>query len=135
MFIKIKGSINKETDNYLDGKYFVFNDFKVAKFKSAEEKRVEIPAELKKMIDKWKKINPTDFLIFNPKSNEPLNSSQYGKILNKIYGEKVSVDVIRSVFLTDLYKGLPKVAELEQIANDMGHSVNAQLNYYVKKDD
>lgn len=126
-------NVDKKTDNYIDGKYFVFNKFKTAKFKDDEEKRVLIPDELKKMINKFMKVSDNDYLIYNHKTGKKLNSSQFTKVLNGIYGKKVGVDVIRSVYLSDLYKGLPKLQELEQIADDMGHSIHSAMNFYVKK--
>lgn len=126
-------NVDKKTDNYIDGKYFVFNKFKTAKFKDDEEKRVLIPDELKKIINKFMKVSDNDYLIYNHNTGKKLNSSQFTKMLNSIYGKKVGVDVIRSVYLSELYKGLPKLQELEQIADDMGTSINSSMKYYVKK--
>ena len=126
-------NVDKTKDNYIDGKYFVFNQFKTAKYKTDDEKRVLIPDELLKTIKKFMKVSDNDHLLYNSKSGNKLNSSLFSKRLNTIYGDKVGVDLIRSIYLSDLYKGLPKIKELEQIADDMGHSMSSAMQYYVKK--
>jgi hypothetical protein len=126
-------NVDKKTDNYIDGKFFVFNKFKTAKFKTDEEKRVPINDELKKMINKFMKVSDNEYLIYNHKTGNKLNSSQFTKKLNSVYGRKVGVDLIRSIYLSDLYKGLPKLQELEQVADQMGTSINSSLQYYVKR--
>lgn len=132
--LKIKGVINKDEDNYIDKDYFVFNKFKTAKYKDDNERRVKIPDELKKMINKFKKISDNDYLLYNYKTGKPLDSSTFTKRLNNMYGDKIGVDTIRSIYLTDLYKDLPALMDLEKIADEMGTSINSSLNYYVKKD-
>jgi hypothetical protein len=127
-------NINKVTDNYLTNKEFVFNKFKTAKYKTEDEKKMEIPDELNKMIKKFKKVSDNEYLIYNPSNGKPFSSSAFTKKLNKIYGENVGIDSIRSVYLTDLYKGIPKLKELEEIADNMGNTINSQLKYYVKHD-
>lgn len=130
--MKWKG--NKDTDNYIAGKEFVFNQFKTAKYKTEEEKRMLIPSELLTMLKKFKKVSDNDYLIYNVSTGKPFTSSQFTKKLNKIYGANIGIDAIRSVYLTDLYKGIPKLKELEEIADTMGNSINSQLKYYVKHD-
>jgi site-specific recombinase XerD len=127
-------NINKVTDNYLTNKEFVFNKFKTAKYKTEEEKKMEIPDELNKMIKKFKKVSDNEYLIYNPSNGKPFSSSAFTKKLNKIYGENVGIDSIRSVYLTDLYKGIPKLKELEQIHDEMGNTISSGLMYYVKHD-
>lgn len=131
--LKIK-NYSTTTDNCIDKGVFIFNIFKTAKFKSNEEKQFPVPKELLSQINKFKKISNNDYLIYNPNTGKKFDSSSYGKMLNKIYGHNVSVDYIRSTYLSDLYKGLPKLQELEKVASEMGHNVSSALNYYVKKD-
>lgn len=131
--MKVK-NFDKEADNYMTGKEFVFNKFKTAKYKSEEEKRMLIPSELLTMLKKFKKVSDNEYLIYNVSNGKPLSSSQFTKKLNKIYGPNIGIDAIRSVYLSDLYKGLPKLKELEEIADNMGNTINSQLKYYVKHD-
>ena len=131
--MKVK-NYNKDTDNYMTNKEFVFNKFKTAKYKTEEEKRMPIPSELLTMIKKYKKVSDNEYLVYNVSTGKPFTSSQFTKKLNKIYGANIGIDAIRSVYLSDLYKGLPKLKELEEIADTMGNTINSQLKYYVKKD-
>lgn len=132
--MKLKNA-SKE-DNYIDKNCFVFNKFKTAKFTKEEDKRLPVPDELMKFIKKFKKISDNDYFIYNPKTGKPYDSSQFSKILNKIFGPKIAVDTIRSIFLSNLYSGLPPIKELENIATQMGQTggVNTALSFYVKKD-
>jgi len=127
-------NFDKTQDNYMTNKEFVFNKFKTAKYKTEEEKKMEIPEELNKMIKKFRKVSDNDYLLYNHSNGKPFTSSAFTKMLNKIYGENVGIDSIRSVYLTDLYKGIPKLKELEEIADNMGNTISSQLNYYVKHD-
>ena len=131
--LKVK-NFNKENENYITGKEFVFNNFKTAKYKDDEEKRVIIPAELNKYIKKFKKISDNDYLIYNPKTGKPYTSSAFTKKLNSIYGKNIGIDAIRSIYLTDLYGDIPKISKLEEVADAMGNTINSQMKYYVKND-
>jgi hypothetical protein len=53
--------------------------------------------------------------------------------LNKIFGKKVSCNILRHSFLTEKYKDIPAIKQMQETANDMGHSINEAL-MYVKKD-
>ena len=54
------------------------------------------------------------------------------RILNKIFGKKIGVSMLRNIFLTDKYGD--KVKELEKDATDMGTSSSTIQNQYVKID-
>jgi integrase len=45
-----------------------------------------------------------------------------------------TIDSLRSVFLSHMYRGLPKLQQMEEIARRMGHSVSSAVGYYVKRD-
>ena len=79
-----------------------------------------IPDELNKMIKKFRKVSDNEYLIYNPSTGKPFSSSAFTKKLNKIYGENIGIDTIRSIYLTDLYKGLPKIKELEKLHDEIG---------------
>lgn len=53
--------------------------------------------------------------------------------LKQLFG--CSVDMLRQVFITDMHRNTPALLRMEQTANDMGHSVQAQLQFYTKKND
>ena len=75
-----------------------------------------------------------DLLLCNQVVEHVPNPAAFTKKLNKIYGENIGIDTIRSVYLSDLYKGLPKIKELEKIATNMGHDISSAMEYYVKVD-
>ena len=64
-----------------------------------------------------------------------MNNSQLSKRIQEIYGNNVGCDVLRSIFLSDMYKDMPQLQKMEQVATEMGHNFSSAMNYYVKKDD
>ncbi len=120
---------DKKTDNYILGNKFYFNKYKTAKLYGLQT--IDIPPAVKAMINKLKKLNPptSDFLLNNRKG-ETLTSSGLNKILTSIYG--FSVDMLRSIFLTDEVYDNDLLKKLEKTASEMGHSLDAQKIFYVK---
>ncbi|MBY0379582.1 MAG: hypothetical protein K2P99_04170, partial [Burkholderiales bacterium] len=131
--LKVK-NYDINVDNCVVKNKFVLNKFKTARFVSVNEKVLDIPKELLKYINEFKKISENDYLLYNTRTGNKLDSSAFTKLLNKIYGDKVGVDLIRSLFLSDLGKGIPALTKLEDTTAAMGTSINSMLNYYVKKD-
>lgn len=122
---------DREKDNYYDAKKkeFVFNVYKTAKVYG--QQKLVLPKELQKLVAKWIKINPTEYFVFSS-NNKQLTSPQVSKYLNSIFGKKVSTDLLRHAFLSDLYKDVPDLKSIEATATAMGHSP-AQAMLYVKK--
>lgn len=120
---------DKKTENYILGNKFYFNKYKTSRLYGLQT--IDIPANVKAMINKLKKLNPptSDYLLNNRKG-EPLTSSGLNKILTSIYG--FSVDMLRSIFLTDEVYDNDLLKKLEKTASEMGHSVEAQKMFYVK---
>lgn len=128
--------------NYLDltNKKFIFNVFKTSKSKGTQIKDIS-PNLFKDIIlylehyplnNKIKNIKKTKEVVplLITKDGSPLKHiNSITRILNKIFGGNVSSSLLRHIFITD--KLGPKIAELEQIADDMGHSL-AQQKAYVK---
>ncbi len=126
--LKIKNIDHNE--NYIDKKEFVFNNYKTAK--TYGEQRVEIPKELKTILNKWIKVNPTDYLLFDS-SFKPLSNVKLNQRLNKLFGKKVGVNQMRKTYLSEKYGDLiDKKNELAKDFKDMGSSV-LQENIYIKK--
>lgn len=126
--MKIK-NIDKDTDNYIEKNEFVFNTYKTAK--KYGEQKVEIPKELRMIIAKWVKQNESDYLLTN--KGKPFSSSTLSKRLSSIFG--VSVDMLRSIYLSNLYKDVPLIKQMDKTATEMGHSAQSAFNFYVKKDE
>jgi hypothetical protein len=126
---KIK-SINKDDDNYMDKNEFVFNSYKTAK--TYGQQKLTIPKELKTILTKWIKINPTDYLLFDSSFNQ-LSNVKLNQRLNKLFGKKAGVNQMRKTYLSDKFQPLIEMnKELGKAMTDMGSS-RSQENIYIKK--
>tara|TARA_R110002126_G_scaffold136456_1_gene280994 strand:- start:473 stop:1357 length:885 start_codon:yes stop_codon:yes gene_type:complete len=125
-------NVDKDTDNYMDKNRFVFNSYKTAKTYGKQE--VDIPVQLRNIITKWSKINPTDYLLFDANMNK-LSSVKLNQRLNRIFGgKKVGVNQLRHTYLTDKFGDtIQKKNEIDDVMEDMGSSAS-MLNTYVKKE-
>jgi hypothetical protein len=125
VFMKIK-NINKEADNYIDKNKFIFNKYKTAKFYNQQQ--VDIPKELKKILTKFIKLNPNDFLLTDALGKQ-LSTTRLTQKLNAIFGNKISTSMLRHVYLTDKLKDVPAINQLKQLAHDLGNSPMQALEY------
>ena len=125
-------NIEKDKDNYIEKGKMVFNSYKTAKTYGRQE--VDIPTALKTILNKWIKVNPTEYLLFDT-NYKPLSSVKLNQRLNKLfYGKKISVNMLRHIFLTDEFGDT--IAQKKKVADtmeDMGSS-SAMLSTYVKHD-
>ena len=125
---KIK-NIDREIDNYMDKNSFVFNKFKTAKTYGSQ--KVEIPKELKSIITKWIKVNPTDYLLFNNQKNKLIGTTLTQR-LNRIFGKNISVNAIRHSYLSSKYQSsIEQKKNMESDMTQMGTSI-AQQNTYIQ---
>jgi integrase len=124
-------NIDKQKDNYMDKGKFIFNSYKTAKTYGKQE--VEIPTQLRNIISKWIKVNPTEYLLFDANGGK-LSAVKLNQRINKIFdGRKVSVNQLRHTFLTDKFGDtIAKKALVADTMEDMGSS-SAMLDTYVKK--
>lgn len=128
---KIK-NIDKEKDNYMDKGKFVFNSYKTAKTYGKQE--VPIPRELTAIINKWIKVNPTEYLLFDVNMN-PLTAVKLNQRFNRIFdGKKIAVNALRHSYLTDKYADdMKKKNSMADDMSKMGSSLS-QAETYVKLD-
>jgi len=127
---KIK-NIDKNADNYIDKNELVFNAFKTAKF---GQQRVPLPKELKSILTKYIKFNPTEYLLFDINGTQ-LSSPQLNQRINKIFGatKSVGVNMLRHSFLTEKYgDSISKKKELASDMKEMGSSI-AEAKYYIQE--
>ena len=123
-------NINNDKDNYIDKNQFIFNTYKTAKF--YKQQQIDIPKDLKAIITKWIKINPTDYLLFDNNKN-PLTSVKLNQRMNKIFGKKVGVNQMRHTYLTDKYGDtINKTKQLNNDMTEMGSS-SSQSKVYIKE--
>jgi len=127
---KIK-SIDKTKDNFLDKNKLVFNSYKTAK--TYGQQTVDIPIQLKNVLNKWIKINPTEYLLFDSNMNQ-LSSVKLNQRLNKLFDKKIGVNGLRHSYLTDKYADhSQKSKSLEKDMQNMGSSLN-MADTYIKLD-
>lgn len=120
-------NVDKEKDNYMDGRHFVFNQYKTAKKYNKQE--VPIPIKLKQIIQKWSKLNEGDFLLMD--DDKPFSAPKLTLRLNRIFGgRRISVNQLRHTFITDkVLNNVPALSKLDKVAKQMGHSVNEAMLY------
>jgi hypothetical protein len=120
-------NINTSTDNYMKGNSFIFNNYKTKNKYGQQD--VKIPVRLRNILQKWAKKHNNDYLLFSEKGT-PLPQSRLTQKLNKIFGKNISVNMLRHIFISDnVLEATPALQKLEQVAEDMGHSVTQQQLY------
>lgn len=123
--LKIK-NYDESTDNYLKKNEFTFNIYKTFKFKGRQ--KVKMNNTLNRIIKKWFKINPTDYLLFDSNYNK-LTNVQLTQRLNKILNRKASINILRHSYITEKHKKINTLNEIEKTADEMGHGLKQHLEY------
>jgi integrase len=123
-------SFNENLDkayNYLSlkDKTFYFNNYKTNK--TYQTQTVPVSDELFNLLKNYRKKG---LLLQN--NEKSLTSPQMTLILNKIFGKKISVSMLRNIYMTSRYGDESKA--LKQDAHDLGTSVNVAQSNYIKKD-
>ena len=131
---KIKG-IDKEKDNWFDERVndFVFTKYKTAKFYG--EQRIPIGKDLKLIIKKWIKANPSEYLLFDTNGSK-LSTVKLNQRLNRIFGSDkgMSVNALRHSYLSDKYQdSIQMKKDMAADMNLMGSSL-AQATTYINKE-
>mgnify|MGYP003152345125 CR=1 FL=1 len=127
-----KAKIPDDDNNYLmvysrNNKEFVFQRYKTKHIYKTQ--RMKVSRKLNTVINLWLKFNNTDdFLPLTPNALGKLLSSIFVKFMNK----KISVNMIRHIYVSELYKDVPALTDLRDKASQMGHTVNEAMGSYVK---
>jgi hypothetical protein len=122
--------INADVDNYIDKNEFVFNNYKTAKTYS--QQRLKIPPPLKRIINQWIKINPTEYLLFDIHQNK-LSNVTLNQRIEKIVGTKMGVNGFRHTYMSEKYQ--PSIDNDNNMKDDfkaMGSSIH-QKDVYIQK--
>jgi hypothetical protein len=119
-------NLDTKKDNYYKAGKFYFNKYKTDSTYGLQE--VEVPKHLDKILKKWIKINPNDYMLYSSNNNR-LSSPQITRILNKVFGKTVSTTQLRHIYLTEFYKDVPALEKMNELASSMGHSVSTALEY------
>jgi integrase len=126
---KIK-DIDQEKDNYIEKKNMIFNSYKTMKTYARQE--LPIPPELLKILNKWIKVNPTEYLLFDS-TGKKLSNVKLTQRLNKIFGKKASVNQLRHTYLSNKYQDTIKLnKEMDDDMKAMGSS-RSQEKIYIKE--
>ena len=115
-----------KTDNYYKANKFYFNKYKTVKTYGLQI--LDVPKELNNVLKKWIKINTNDYMIYSSNGNK-LSCPQITRMLNKIFGKKISTSMLRHIYLTNIYKDVPQINKMENLANEMAHSVSTAMEY------
>ena len=123
-------NINTEKDNYMDKNEFVFNEYKTSK--TYAQQRVEIPKALKTIINKWIKINPTEYLLFDI-HQQKLSNVTLNQRIEKIVGKKMGVNGFRHVYMSEKYQSsIQTNKDMNEDFKNMGSSMH-QKEVYIQK--
>ena len=128
-------NFDKEKDNFLEmGKKpwkFYFNVYKTHRFLNDQE--VIIPATLKKILTVWikliQKIYPENNYLLIDSNGGKLTPTKMTQRLNAVFGKKASINILRHSFLSEKYKDMPDLTDLQEEAVAMGHSLKEHLEY------
>jgi len=108
-------------------KQFVFNVYKTAK--TYNQDIMDVNETLQKILVKYIKdfrLEDEEYLLY-PDDKQRKSSSIITKDLNKIFGKNVGSSMLRHSYITS--ELAPKIKELKDIAEDMGHSTAMQSDY------
>lgn len=123
--------------NLADNK-FEFNNYKTKG--SYLQQTESLDFELRQIIDlylkhhplaKEMKKEPVPFIVsFDGKAFT--NNNDFTRLLNRIFGKKIGVSMLRKIFLTDKYKDVAD--EMKKDAASMATSVSTIEGHYIKND-
>lgn len=127
-------NINRDTDNYI-----ILDSIVLNKRKNARVQDYTLSSEAKALLNQWKMINHTDYLLVGRNgTGVPMSSGSFGNWLNAIFlkytGKKVRTSRIRKGFTSEHLEGEKAYSEIKKNANLLGHSVDTHLKYYRKLD-
>lgn len=110
--------------------YLVLREFKT--HKQFTDYKKELPEELVKELRKNLQTHPRDYL-FMDRSGQPYQPKSYIQWANRVFarvlGKRMTISMVRHSYINSLDFNKLTVAEKEQIAKDMAHSVGTQDRY------
>ena len=126
--MKLK-NFERSADNYYNKGIFYFNKFKNSKVIGS--KSIECPPVFKRILTKWIKIIGDREFLFNTSDDKALTSVNMTKILNNVFKKRISVNMLRHIYLSSAFG--PELKKMEKIASEMSHSLSQQ-KLYIKFD-
>lgn len=138
---KLPAEMNPEF-NYLDytTQKWYFNNYKTKGTYKTQE--IPCPPEMMSVITAYLKFHPlrNDFktkssvipLLVDYEGNIFNSNNAITRILNKVFGKKIGVSMLRNIYLTDKYGD--QINDLQEDAKQMGTSASTIQNQYIKLD-
>ena len=118
---------NPKTDNYYRAGKFYFNKYKTSSTYGLQT--LDVPKPLNLMIKRWLKLNQTDYMLYST-NKQKLSSPQINRILNTAFGgKKISTNMLRHIYLSSVYAGIPALSSIDRLATQMGHSPTQAMEY------
>jgi hypothetical protein len=119
-------------DNYLQGSTLVYNNYKTAR--KYGQMRISVLPKTMKTVRRLMKQQDSDYLLTTV-TGKPMSNSVLSHRIGAVMGNpKIGIDVIRSTFITHVFRGAPTLKDAESLATAMGNSVAAQQLFYRKID-
>jgi len=120
--------------NYYDREKneFVFNNYKTAKHGGQD--RIKVPDDLKSVLERhieFYDIKKGEKLLRMSMGSPPTSIAWIGNHLNILFGKKISVSMLRHIYLTGKYGD--NLDEMKRDAEMMAHTLSEQKNY-IKND-
>jgi hypothetical protein len=142
-YMKVIKSPKDLEENYKDFNYyslakppqFLFYNYKTKGTYALQE--VPVSTDLNTILKEYMKLHPCKkeksfFLLVDYKGQPIHQVNAITRILNSIFGKKIGVSLLRSIYLTDKFKA--PVNELQNTATAMGTSTNTVQQQYIKND-
>lgn len=128
----LNDTTDKTKTNYVDMKNMKlhFNIYKTVS--TYGEEVIDIPKSLLNVLKIWRKYNSNEY-VFIKNNKKPFLQPDLSKRLNSIFGEGISVNMLRHSFLTEVYKKCPALKDMAKLSREMSHSIATQM-LYVRKD-
>ena len=124
--------INLEKDNYMNKNTFVFNKYKTVKVYGKQT--IDIPVQLRNIINKWNRLTQNNYLLFD-KAGNPLTNVKLNQRLKAILGNNSSVNAIRHGVLSDAFQpDIELQNKMKNVATAMGTSASTIQQQYLKKE-
>lgn len=125
--MKNRDDIDIDKDNYIDGNFFVFNSYKTAT--TYGKVLIEIPREVKLILNKYIKRNPHQYLLVQ-RDGKKLTNVNVTQRLNALYGTNISTSMLRHIYLTEKYgQALDTINNLKESASKMGNDFEMAISY------
>lgn len=113
-------------------KYFLFNHYKTKKTYGSQ--MLQASRDVNYLVNIWIKHNKSEHFLVAKKGDNALSANALTQRLKAITkeecGKAISVSMLRHIYITEkVLKDAPKLLELQEVAESMGHSLQQQAHY------